>query len=304
MTLYPHRILFIIGLVLATSVPGFAEVTLETATLDAGGGWSAAGNLTLHGSLGGFGGISAIAAPEQTVRHGYLGQLTEITALALDADPSEVEEEAATQLRAAAVHHDGIRTRLDPADPVWDSAAWPLDSIDAAGHAAAGIVYQDTPAAFGATYRGIHGAGALTVLNVDPDNFGAYAADGLPDGWQVLHFGLDNPDAAPDADPTHTGQNNSFRYIAGLNPTNRHERFIFEVRPVAGHPTHRELVYRPVVAGRDYTVVRQSNPGAAAATWDAVVPAGPPEIDGDQATVIDPDARDASGYYRVRIERP
>lgn len=304
MNQYPSRILFIIGLSLATILPGVTGIALETATLDSGGGLSAAANLTLHGSLGGWGGVGVAAAPQQMVRHGYLGQLSEITELALSADPATVDEETATQLQAAAVHHDGILTRLNPSEPAWEAAEWPLAAIDAAGLATAAAVYQDTPGAFGATYRGIAATGELTVLDVDPDNLSAYADDGLPDDWQVLHFGLDNPDAAPEADPTHTGQNNWFRYIAGLNPTNRNERFMLKVQPIGGEPTRRALVYHPVVAGRVYTVMQHTEPGAATETWNTITPLGAAVIDGDQATVIDANANEAARYYRMRIEWP
>ncbi len=49
-------------------------------------------------------------------------------------------------------------------------------------------------------YQSTTGSLLLVVVDTDNDNFGAYAADGLPDGWQVANFGTNNPaQGAPDA---------------------------------------------------------------------------------------------------------
>ena len=51
-------------------------------------------------------------------------------------------------------------------------------------------------------YAGSTGSTNLTVLNVNPDNFGIYAGDGVGDTWQVQYFGLPpNPAAGPLLDP-------------------------------------------------------------------------------------------------------
>jgi hypothetical protein len=38
-------------------------------------------------------------------------------------------------------------------------------------------------------YRGIAGGGDVLGMDSDPDNYGIYEADGIPDGWQVRWFG-------------------------------------------------------------------------------------------------------------------
>ena len=48
------------------------------------------------------------------------------------------------------------------------------------------------------SYAGSTGSLNLTVLNVNQDNFGSYAGDGIGDDWQVQYFGLpSNPAAGP-----------------------------------------------------------------------------------------------------------
>ena len=286
--------------VLSALSPTAAE--REAATLDGGGGMAASANYALHGSLGGIAGTAMAAAPQSVARHGYMGQLTEIADVTLTGTPATVAEETATQLSGAAVHHDGILTRLAGADIAWDAPAWPLAAIDASGLATAAIVYRDTPGPFSGTYRGVPGAGKVLVLDVDPDNFGAYAGDGLPDDWQVEHFGTDNPDAHPDADPTRTGQSTGFRFVAGLCPTNPAERFVFEIHPVPGQPLQKNMVFAPVADGRNYTVLAQTNLPAGA--WTELETASEPEIVGDQATITDSEAVEPVKFYGIRIRWP
>ena len=76
---------------------------------------------------------------------------------------------------------------------------------------------------------------------------GPYAGGGIPDSWLVQYFGLPpNPNAAPTADFTGTGQNNLFKYVAGLDPTNPASVFVLKVANVAGQPTQKLL---PLVRG-------------------------------------------------------
>ena len=58
------------------------------------------------------------------------------------------------------------------------------------------------------------------MIDSNPDNHGSYAGDGIPDSWQAQYFELNNPNAAPNKDVDGTGQNNLFKYVAGLDPTN------------------------------------------------------------------------------------
>ena len=120
----------------------------------------------------------------------------------------------------------------------WSVASGPLTGISASGLATAGIVYQDTAATAQGSYLGDTGTLALTVRNVNTDDFGMYAADGIDDAWQVQYFGLNNPNAAPNVDFDHTGQTNLFKYIAGLNPLDG-SRFTLSIAPVAGQPAQK-----------------------------------------------------------------
>ena len=78
-------------------------------------------------------------------------------------------------------------------------------------------------------------------------------ANGLGDDWQFLHFGLNNPLAAPLLDPDGDGQNNAFEFTAGLVPTNPLSRFLINIAAVPGQPGQKDVVFAPIVAGRSYS---------------------------------------------------
>lgn len=279
-----------------------AAATLTTSTLDGGGQRVASANYTIDGSLTAIAGMSASPGDTQIARHGYIGQLTEVVALELVGSPHEVDEETAAQLAGLAVNDDDTVTVVAGHAVAWDPPDWPLDSIDAAGLALADAVYEDTPGLFSGTWLGISGTGAVQVMNVDDDNFGLYANDGLPDWWQVQYFGLDNPNAFPGGDPTGTGQDNWFRYIAGLNPTNANEVFTFHIQRVPDAPGEIALRYNPVREGREYAIRYTSD--LVDPDWQAVTPLGPPITNVQEVTVHDLGATDTMKLYQIEIRLP
>lgn len=286
--------------ILSLCVAEAAQVS--PSTLDGGGQRVSSANYTMDGHFGAIVGLSTTAAPEQTARHGYVGQLTDVVDLALAGTPDTVDEEATTQLAGQAINDDTTITALSGSDVNWNPADWPLASIDASGLATADAVYEDTLALFSGAYLGHVGTGSVMVIDVDPDNFGSYAGDGLPDDWQVFYFGLDNPDAAPDADPTGTGQDNWFRYIAGLNPTNANELFTFRIARVPNETDQADLIYNPTRPGRQYTI--RYTPDLIDPDWHVVAPAGAPITNVQEVTVRDLDASDTYKNYQILISLP
>ena len=274
--------------------------TLTSAVLDGGGQRTTSATYTMDGHIGGLSGISNV--DDLVARAGYVGQLTDIVALELAGEPENVEEEASTQLSGLAVNDDETMTVVAGSDVNWDAASFPLDSIDANGLATASIVYEDTSALFTGTYAGHSGTGSLMVLDTDPDNFGTYAGDGLPDDWQVLYFGIDNPDAAPDADPTETGQNNWFRYVAGLNPTNANEVFIFRIAATPDEEEQRDLIFEPVREGRIYTFHYSTD--LVEGSWQEVTPLGVPVTNAQEVTTTDLAATESHKIYQLEIILP
>lgn len=121
--------------------------------------------------------------------------------------------------------------------------------------------------------------------------------------WQLQYFGCTNcAEAAPTADVTGTGQNNLFKYVAGLDPTNPASVFVLQIASVTGQPSQQNLLYNPVAIGRTYTV--QFNTGMLTNGWSSLGGYGGPVTNGSQVTVTDLNATQTNKFYRVSITLP
>ena len=149
-----------------------SSYTVAADTTDAGGQRSTSSAYTNHGSVGGVVGISTVAAPAETAKYGYIGQLYEVTGLELSAASLSVNETATVQLSAAQVLDDDTIINLGPDSVTWSVLAGPFQGITTGGLATAGTVYEDTVA----TAQGVHAGDTatldFTVLDSIMDNFG------------------------------------------------------------------------------------------------------------------------------------
>jgi hypothetical protein len=278
-----------------------ASYSILTDTADGGGNRAISASYTHDGSAGDFVGISTVAAPAETAKAGYLGQLTEVTALQLAATPTTVNETATRQVTGVQLLDDLTTNAVSAASISWSVQSGPLNSLNSSGIATAGTVYQNTAAAVQGSYAGATGILALTVIDNIPDNFGSYSADGVGDDWQFQYFGLNNSNAAPLLDPDGDGQNNLFEFTAGLVPTNSLSRFFVSIAPVPGQAMKKQIVFNPVVAGRSYTV--KASPDLSLASWNPL--AGSTSSDnGNQRTVTDNSATGGKKFYKVEIVKP
>lgn len=275
--------------------------TISTDSTDGGGIRATSTSYTNDGSAGGITGISTVASPAQTAKHGYIGQLTEVAALQLAALPTAVNETATQQLSAAQLLDDNSLNPLFATAVTWSVQSGPLTSIDATGLATAATVYQNTVATAQGSYAGTIGTLELTVLDTIPDNFGSYAGDGLGDDWQFQYFGLNNPNAAPLLDPDGDSQNNLFEFTAGLVPTNPLSRFLVTIAAVPGQATQKQIVFDPMVAGRSYTV--KTSPDLSASSWTPLTGSSTSD-NGSQRTVTDTSATAGRNFYKVEIVKP
>ncbi len=189
--------------------------------INSGGSSCSSADYENYGSLGGSGGISSAGSAAVVARHGFIGQLTEASSLALNVAPPSVNEGATSQLSGSATLDDDTVTLLAGTDVIWSVVSGPISSIDASGLATTDIVYANQLAAARGFYLGASNSVTLTVLDSDLDNYGSYADDGINDAWQVQYFGLPpNPDAAPSADPDGDGFVNLLEFQTGTVPTN------------------------------------------------------------------------------------
>ena len=142
------------------------------------------------------------------------------------------------------------------------------------------------------------GGGACVVADT--------VGDGIPDWWRQTYFGgngtTTNSQSCATCDADHTGQNNLFKYVAGLNPTNPTSVFTLKIAGVAGQSNQKNLIYNPVVAGRTYTV--QSNTNLVGGVYTNLTASSGPQTNGTQATVTDLNATQSTKFYRVHISLP
>lgn len=196
-----------------------ASYGATTETLDTAGGHSTSANYSSDGSAGVIAGVSNVAAPVVVVRNGYIGQLYEIATLQISATPTTVNEAGTRQLGAVPLLDDATTLAVPATAIEWSVVGGPISGIDASGLATAATVYENTAATVQGAFEGEAGTLVLTVVNVSTDDFGIYAGDGLPDGWQVQHFGVGGTSGGPTLDPDFDGLQNRLEYALNLTPT-------------------------------------------------------------------------------------
>ena len=229
------------------------DYTVAADTTEAGGQRATSVSYTNHGSVGGIVGISTVAAPAETAKAGYMGQLYEVTGIELSAASLSVNETAPVQLSATQVLDDESILTVPATSVTWSVMAGPFSGINANGLATAGTVYGDTIATAQGMYAGDTDTLDFTVLDTIMDNFGSYASDGIDDDWQNDHFGLSNPLAAPLLDPDGDGDNNLYEYHARLLPNDPTSFLDITLTPAAAEGGAL-LTLSPGKAGVSYAV--------------------------------------------------
>jgi hypothetical protein len=280
-----------------------AASVVTTSNIDGGGLHASSANYAMDGSVGGIEGVSSASA--DTAKNGYIGQLTEVVSVIVTSQPDAVTVSGTAQLTGTAALDDSTVAALGGSDVTWSSPnePSPIFSISAGGLLmAAGFVYDKAPAVVDGYYLGATGNVSLAVFA--PDSVG----DGIPDWWRQAYFGSTTPSNSQDCatcDIDGTGQNNLFKYVAGLNPTNSSSVFVLTVAPVAGQPTQKALTYNPILigSGQVYTVQFRTNltGGAAYATLTTTSPL---TTNGNQVSVNDTQATQTDKFYRVDISLP
>jgi len=271
-----------------------ADTVMRTSVLDAGGGRSTAGDVVLDATLGGIGGLCANGSV--TGKMGYAGQLYDAAGLTATASPTNVAEGGTRQLTAAAVNDDDTRGELD-GTPQWAVAWGPLASVSGAGLASAGAVYRDTPAGARAVYEAKTGTVSLLVQDVNPDNYGLYASDGVPDGWQVDAFGEENPLGGGSADPDGDRVPNSGEYAGDTDP-NDEDSFLGITAIAREGGTGARVWWQ---GGQQATQYVERSASLTGPAWRPVRTNLPPTA--AFTNCLDPSASNAVFYYRIRAVR-
>lgn len=225
----------------------------SNSTIGAAGGRSAVGTIANDCVIADLLGTSANMDQDEVIRFGFVGQLAEVVSLRVEASPDAFLGENDHRALSAVAKLDDDTFSVIPGDQLSWSTPFSQLTINSAGQATA-MVHSNLIASYFGEFGGIRAQNVLVLSDSDPDNYHEYAADGLPDWWQVRYFGAPpNANAGPLADPLATGQNNLFKYAAGLNPTDPASVLRFTIHWDPAGTTARLLI-SPAFSDREYEV--------------------------------------------------
>ena len=92
-----------------------ANYSIATDTADGGGKRATSASYTNDGSAGLIAGMSSVASPSETAKHGYIAQLYDVVGFTVDASPSTVNEGATRQVFGAHLLDDGTLLAINAA---------------------------------------------------------------------------------------------------------------------------------------------------------------------------------------------
>ncbi|NDA67641.1 MAG: hypothetical protein EBY09_13535, partial [Verrucomicrobia bacterium] len=105
----------------------------------------------------------------------------------------------------------------------------------------------------------------------------------------------------PNGDDDGDGNTNYFEFIAGLDPKNPSSVFAVKIARVPGQSNQAAISFKPIVAGRTYTV--KSSDSLASGTWTPLSGSTSSDV-GNERTVTDTGATGAKKFYLIEISYP
>jgi len=137
----------------------------------------------------------------------------------------------------------------------------------------------------------------------DTDSVG----DGIPNWWRQRYFpetlgGATDGFSCATCDADGTGQNNLFKYIAGLNPTNPASVLALQIANVSLPTNQASVLYSPIAVSRTYTLQAATN--LAGTAWAPLATISTLQTNGSQVTATDTNATPPQEFYRVGVSLP
>ena len=213
------RSIFILSLAPLSALAGSSvDYSLDPTVIDYGGLMASSVDYAVNASamVGGVG-----ESDYYVLRSGFPGQLMDAVAMTLDGAGSTItlNERGSRQLAATLRYDDDTTGALSADHITWSVVSGPISGLSSGGLMTAGSVFQNTSAEVHAVYQSMDGTLQISVVNTGNDDFGNYAADGLPDIWQVQFFGENGSLGGPTADGDSDGLNNLQEFAFGMNPS-------------------------------------------------------------------------------------
>ncbi len=129
--------------------------------------------------------------------------------------------------------------------------------------------------------------------------------DGISDCWRLQYFGTalaTNSSSCATCDADGTGQNNFFKYVAGLDPTNPASVFALKIASVTNQSKAMNLNFNPLALGRTYTP--QFNTNLVSGIWLPLTTYTGLLTNGNQVTITDTNPIPPQEFYRIGISMP
>jgi len=118
----------------------------------------------------------------------------------------------------------------------------------------------------------------------------------------LQQYGLPTDGSADYADTDGTGQNNLFKYVAGLDPTNPASVFVLNVANASNQYQAMNLNFNPLALGRTYTP--QFSTDLAGGVWLPLTTYTGLLTNGSQVTITDTNPIPPQEFYRIDISLP
>src|ERR1017187_8031595 len=136
-----------------------------------------------------------------------------------------------------------------------------------------------------------------------------YGADSVGDGianwWRLQYFGNSSATGATTCatcDFDNTGQNNLFKYVAGLDPTDPTSVFFLQIASDTNQVSQEDLTFNPLASGRTYTP--QFSTDLVNGVWLPLPVYSGPLTNGNQVAISDTNAVGPQEFYRIDITYP
>jgi Concanavalin A-like lectin/glucanases superfamily/Kelch motif len=129
--------------------------------------------------------------------------------------------------------------------------------------------------------------------------------DGIANWWRLQYFGNGSTTGATTCatcDFDSTGQNNTFKYVTGLDPTDSTSIFYLQIASVTNQAAQQNLLFDPLASGRTYTP--QFSTDLASQVWLPLPGYSGPVTNGNQVTITDMNAVQPRKFYRIDISHP
>ncbi len=129
--------------------------------------------------------------------------------------------------------------------------------------------------------------------------------DGIANWWRQQYFGNGSATGAATCaacDFDGTGQNNRFKFVTGLNPTDSTSVFSLRIASGTNQTSQENLFFNPLALGRTYTP--QFSTDLVGGVWLPLPLYSGPFTNGNQVTITDTNVFKPQEFYRIDISYP